>query len=255
MAARDSLNDRIIMQTKQAFIPFQERLIVALDVSTLEEAKKLVLHLGESVHFYKIGMELFMATGLTLIDWLAAQNKKIFIDLKFFDIPETVAGAVRVLSKTGVSLTTIHGNDLMMKAAVSEKGDDLGVLAVTALTSLDDGDLKDLGFQCDIKSLVLSRAKRALAAGVDGIVSSGLEVRSIREECDQSLILVTPGIRPIENKRIDDQKRVISVTDALALGSDYLVVGRPIRQAAEPRAIAEKMQSDIRAYFMSQPAS
>ena len=153
-------------------VPRNERLIVALDVADPAEARALVEQLGDSVQFYKVGMELFMAGGyFELIDWLGARGKKVFVDLKFFDVPETVRSAIRALAKRHVAFATIHGNQAIMEAAGKEKGN-LKVLAVTALTSLDRGDLDDLGFQCDVAQLVLSRARRALEAGCDGIISS-----------------------------------------------------------------------------------
>ena len=204
-------------------IPVRERLIMALDVPSIDEAKVLVEELGDSVVFYKVGMELFMSGDyFGFIEWLKARNKKVFVDLKFFDIPATVGRAIKALSSKGVDLATIHGNDSIMEAAAKAKGD-LKVLAVTALTSLDRGDLDDLGFQCDVKALVLSRAKRALQIGCDGIVSSGLEVSMIREELGQKLLVITPGIRPVDNREDDDQKRAVSVEQAIRNGADYIV--------------------------------
>jgi orotidine-5'-phosphate decarboxylase len=209
-----------------------------------------VEELGDAVIFYKVGMELFMSGDyFGFIEWLKARNKKVFVDLKFFDIPATVGRAIKALSSKGVDLATIHGNDSIMEAAAQAKGD-LKVLAVTALTSLDRGDLDDLGFQCDVKQLVLSRAKRALQIGCDGIVSSGLEVSMIREELGQKLLVITPGIRPVDNREDDDQKRAVSVEQAIQNGADYLVVGRPIRDAADRRAMAEKIQGQIAALFV-----
>lgn len=230
-------------------IPVRERLIMALDVASIPEAQALVEELGESVIFYKAGMELFMAGDyFSFIDWLKQQGKKVFVDLKFFDVPETVGRAIKALSSKGVDLATIHGNDAIMQAAAAAKGN-LKVLAVTALTSLDRGDLDDLGFACDVQALVLSRAKRALQIGCDGIVSSGLEVALLRAELDQRLLVITPGIRPVENRMEDDQKRVVSVEQAFENGADYIVVGRPIRDAADRKAMAEKVQQQIAAVF------
>ena len=230
-------------------IPVRERLIMALDVSSIDEAKALVEELGDAVIFYKVGMELFMSGDyFGFIEWLKTRNKKVFVDLKFFDIPATVGRAIKALSSKGVDLATIHGNDSIMEAATQAKGD-LKVLAVTALTSLDRGDLDDLGFKCDVKQLVLSRAKRALQIGCDGIVSSGLEVSMIREELGQKLLVITPGIRPVDNREDDDQKRAVSVEQAIENGADYLVVGRPIRDAADRKAMAEKIQGQIAAFF------
>ena len=224
-----------------------DRLIFALDVSEASRAKELVLDLGDSVSFYKIGMELMM-TGdyFSLLDWLVEKDKKVFVDLKLFDVPATVSKAVKRLSQRGAYFTTIHGNQSMMEAAAAEKGN-LKVLAVTALTSLDQGDLDDMGFKCDVEELVISRAKRALSSGCDGIVASGLELEHIRSEVDQKLLIVTPGIRPVENRPTDDQKRVVSVEQAFQRGADYIVVGRPIQNASSPREAAEKIQASIEA--------
>lgn len=226
-----------------------ERLIVALDVADAAAARALVDTLGDSVRFYKIGLELFMAGGyFELLDDLIRRGKKVFVDLKFFDVPETVRSAVRALSGSGATFATVHGNQAIMEAAASDKGD-LKILAVTVLTSLDRGDLDDLGFACDVDKLVLSRARRALACGVDGIVSSGLEAPMIRRELGSKLLVVTPGIRPVENKPVDDQKRTVDVAQAFRNGADYIVVGRPIRQAADPRAAAQAVQQTIAEVF------
>ena len=173
---------------------------------------------------------------------LKGKGKKVFADLKLFDIPATVAAAVRQLASHEVDFCTVHGNDSMLKAAAGAKGN-MQILAVTALTSLDQGDLDDLGFQCDARTLVLSRAKRALALGCDGVVSSGLEVSALREHADPRLITVCPGIRPVHND--DDQQRVMTPYQAIRDGADYLVVGRPIRTASDPASAAESIQADI----------
>ncbi|RUM52105.1 MAG: orotidine-5'-phosphate decarboxylase [Methylococcus sp.] len=230
-------------------LPTAERLIMALDVAGIPEAKDLVEELGDSVHFYKMGLELFMSGNyFDLIRWLQKRRKKIFADLKFFDVPATVGRAVRALSKTGVHLATIHGNDAIMESAAREKGD-LKILAVTVLTSLDRGDLDDLGFDCDVRELVLSRARRALSLGCDGVVSSGLEAPVLRKEIGDKLLIVSPGIRPVENRPEDDQKRVVTVNQAFANGADHIVVGRPIRDAASPRDAALSMQASISRIF------
>ena len=232
-------------------IPVNERLIMALDLPSIEEAQALVIALGDSVVFYKVGMEIFMCGDyFGFIEWLKQQGKKVFVDLKFFDVPATVRRAIAALSHKGVDLATIHGNDAIMEAAAANKGD-LKVLAVTALTSLDRGDLNDLGFDCDIRDLVLSRAKRALAIGCDGIVSSGLEVQMLREALDHKLLVITPGVRPVDNREEDDQKRVVSVESAFQNGADYIVVGRPIRDAQDPRAMAQTIQSQIAQQFLA----
>jgi len=228
-------------------IPSRERLIFALDVADAAAARALVERLGEAVQFYKIGLELFMGGDyFPLLDWLVARHKKVFVDLKFFDVPATVAAAVRQLRNRGVTFTTVHGNQSIMQAAAEAKGD-VKVLAVTVLTSLDRGDLDDLGFACDVQQLVLSRARRALEAGCDGVVSSGLEAELLRSYIDARLLVVTPGIRPVENRPCDDQKRVVSVQQAFQYGADYIVVGRPIRDATDPKAAAERIQEQITA--------
>jgi orotidine-5'-phosphate decarboxylase len=227
-------------------IPARERLIVALDVPDIAAARALVRQLGDAVVFYKLGLELFMAPGFfEFLDELRAQNKKVFVDLKFFDIPETVARAVRSLAERGADFCTVHGNQAIMEAAARAKAGSLRVLAVTALTSLDRGDLDDLGFKCDVGELVLSRARRALAAGCDGVVSSGLEVARLRQEVGAKLVCVTPGIRPVDNGSESDQKRVMTPAAAMQAGADYIVVGRPIRDAAVPKAAAEAIQHEI----------
>jgi orotidine-5'-phosphate decarboxylase len=230
-------------------IPDRERLIFAMDVADPQAARELVERLGDSVLFYKIGLELFMSGGyFELLDWMVARGKKIFVDLKFFDVPATVAAAVRQLRNRGVTFATIHGNQAIMEAAAAAKGD-VKILAVTVLTSLDRGDLDDLGFSVEVEKLVLSRARRALEAGCDGVVSSGLEAPMLREFIDHRLLVVTPGIRPVENKPVDDQKRTVDVAQAFANGADYIVVGRPIRDAADPRAAAEAIQQTIAQAF------
>ena len=227
----------------------EERLIVALDGATAAEARALVERLGDAARFYKIGLELFMAGGtFELLDWLVARKCKVFVDLKFFDVPETVRRAVANLRGRGITFATVHGNQAMMVAAAKEKGE-VKILAVTALTSLDRGDLDDLGFSCDIEHLVLSRARRAIEAGCDGVVSSGLEAQRLKSEFHDKLLVITPGIRPVENRPADDQKRTVDVAQAFANGADYIVVGRPIRQAPDPRAAAEAIQRTIATIF------
>jgi len=229
-------------------IPARERLIFALDVPDLDRARRLVDTLDDSVMFYKLGLEFFLSGHyFELAAELRERGKKIFADLKLFDIPATVASAVRQLARHEVYFCTVHGNDSMLKAAAEAKGD-MKILAVTALTSLDQGDLDDLGFQCDARTLVLSRARRALALGCDGVVSSGLEVAALRTSVDHALITVCPGIRPVFNDEVpagDDQQRVSTPAQAISTGADYLVVGRPIRDAANPRAAAETIQEQI----------
>lgn len=225
-----------------------DRLIIALDVPDAASARALVTRIDDAGSFYKIGLELCMAAGFfELLDWLKARDKKVFVDLKFFDIPETVARAVRNLGERGADFTTVHGNQTMMQAAAQARTGALKVLAVTALTSLDQGDLDDLGFSCDIAELVLSRARRALAAGCQGVVSSGLELERLRREAPRELICVTPGIRPVENRALADQKRVMTPAQAIRAGADHLVIGRPIRDHTDPRQAAIAIHGDIAA--------
>lgn len=233
--------------TKES-IANRDRLIFAMDVPDCDRARTLADELGDSVTFYKIGLELMMSGGyFELLEWLLARDKKVFCDLKFFDIPATVGSAVRQLKDRGATFVTVHGNQSIMEAAADNKGDTLKVLGVTVLTSLDRGDLDDLGFACDVEALVLSRARRALEAGCDGVISSGLEVPQLREHIDPKLLVVTPGIRPVDNKPAGDQKRVVTVETAFGNGADHIVVGRPIRDAEDPRAAAEAIQASIAA--------
>ncbi len=235
-----------------ANLPPAERLIVALDVPTADAAREYVDRLGDAACFYKLGLELFMAGGyFELIDWLLARGKKVFVDLKFFDVPETVHAAVRQLRGRGISFVTVHGNDAMLAAAAQAAGQDFKILAVTVLTSLDEGDLQALGFQCDVEQLVLSRAERALRAGCAGVIASGHEARALRTALGSSLLIVTPGIRPVENRAVDDQKRVVSPEQAILNGADYIVIGRPLRLAADPRAAAVAIQHRIAQLFGS----
>ena len=227
-------------------ITVHERLIVPLDVPEIDQAKALVEGIGEHASFYKIGLELFMSRGFfELLDWLRARDKQVFVDLKFFDIPATVARAVSRLNGAGVTFTTVHGIDAMM-AAAAEAARDVNVSAVTVLTSIDRGDLDDLGFQCDVDALVLSRARRAVEHGCAGVVASGQEAGPLREALDDRLLIVSPGIRPVDN-RGDDQKRVVTVEQAFRNGADYIVVGRPIRDADSPSDAAALIQQQIAA--------
>ncbi len=226
-----------------------ERLIFAMDVPDCDRARQLAEELGDSVIFYKLGLELMMSGGyFELLDWMLARGKKVFADLKFYDIPATVGSAVRQLKRHGASFLTVHGDKSIMEAAAENKGGDLKILVVTVLTSLDRSDLGDLGLDCDVGELVLARARLAFETGCDGVISSGLEVPELRKHVDPSLLVVTPGIRPVDEST-GDQKRVVSVEQAFRSGADYIVVGRPIRDAENPRAAAESIQATIAAEF------
>ncbi len=226
----------------------RERLIVALDEASGADALAWVARLGDAVRFYKIGMEL-LASGdyFRVLDELARRDKKVFVDLKFFDIPATVAGVVRGLSRWPVTFATIHGwHAPMMQAAAEARGGDLRLLAVTVLTSMDGGDLRAMGINGgDPADIVVQRARAAQVAGIDGVIASGQEAGAIRAATGPGFSIVCPGIRP--GPAGDDQKRTVGVAEAFANGADAIVVGRPVRQAADPHAAAEAIQAEISA--------
>lgn len=231
-------------------IPVRERLIFALDYPSVKEAEEIIEVLGDSVQFYKLGLEIFMADGyFNLIDRLHKKGKKVFVDLKFFDVPNTVASAVRQLKNRHAEFVTVHGNDKILEAACNAKSG-VKILAVTVLTSLSREDIDSLGFQnVKVEDLVYSRAKRALEIGCDGVISSGLEISRLRKELGDKLLIVVPGIRPVENTEVDDQKRTVNVETAFNNGADYIVVGRPIKKAPDPRQAAEDIQTSIAKVF------
>jgi len=217
---------------------------VALDVPTPKEARALAEQLGDAVRFYKIGLELFTAEGyFELLSWLTGRGNKVFADLKLYDIPETVRRAVANLRSSGATFLTVHGHRSVMEVAAREKGG-LKILAVTVLTSFDQRDLEGLG---TVQQVVLARAKGAVEAGCDGVISSGLEARVLKKEFQDRLLIVTPGIRP--KAAGDDQKRTVDVAQAFANGADYIVVGRPVRDAPDPRKAAEAIQATISTIF------
>jgi orotidine-5'-phosphate decarboxylase len=227
-----------------------DRLIVALDVPTADEARQLVERLDGAVSFFKIGLILHTACGLELVKWLVARGNKVFLDLKFFDVRQTVKGAVASAANLGAAFLTIHGNREIIEGAVEGRGEsDLKLLAVTVLTNFDATDIRDLGFPVSVEELVLHRARSAVNSGCDGVVSSPNEVAAIREALGQEPIVVTPGIRPPPSAA-DEQKRIATPHDAILSGSDYLVVGRPIRTAPDPRdaalAIIDEMERAVR---------
>ena len=226
-----------------------ERLIVALDVPSAAEAKALAEKLGDAARFYKVGLELFSSDGyFELIEWLAARGSKVFADLKLYDIPETVSRAVANLRSSGATFLTVHGHRSVMEAAARDKGI-LKILAVTVLTSFDQRDLQEMGATKTVEQLVLARARGALESGCDGVIASGHEAAKLKAEFGKKLLVVTPGIRPAEAKPSDDQKRTVDVAQAFANGADYIVVGRPIRSAKDPRAAALAIQETIKGVF------
>jgi orotidine-5'-phosphate decarboxylase len=231
-------------------IPRRERLIAALDVPTAAEARALVEKLADSVRFYKIGLELATSGEyFALLDWLVARGKRVFCDLKLHDIPETVRRAVANLRGRGVSFLTVHADRGVMGAAVKEKGE-IEVFAVTVLTSTGQADLAVEGYAGKLEDLVLARAAAAAELGCDGVIASGLEVAGIKARFGAKLLAVTPGIRPAGGDA-GDQKRVVDVAQAFRNGADYIVVGRPIRDASDPEAAAEAIQKTIAEVFPS----
>jgi len=231
-------------------IPRRDRLIAALDVPTAADARQLVEKLGSSVSFYKIGLELSTSGEYyTLLDWLVKRGNRVFCDLKLHDIPETVRRAVANLRGRGVGFLTVHADREVMEAAVREKGD-IGILAVTVLTSTSQEDLAEQGYPGKLDELVLRRARAAAEIGCTGVICSGLEVATIKAKVGGHLLAVTPGIRPAGGDAAD-QKRTVDVAQAFRNGADYIVVGRPIRDAKDPAATAEAMQATIAGIFPS----
>ena len=228
----------------------RERLIVALDVPDLAGAKQLVTKLADSVVFYKIGLELATSPHyFELLRWLIDQDKKVFTDLKLYDIPATVGAAVRQLSRSGAAFLTVHGDRAIMEAAAAEKGQYLQILVVTVLTSIAPADLAEMGIGLSVEDLALLRAKQAVTAGCDGVIASGLEAQRLRQALGPKPLIVTPGIRPADASRNDDQRRVVTPTLAFRSGADYIVVGRPIRDAADPYQAAAAIQAEIASVF------
>jgi len=248
----DEAKDRSLLSSRK--IPRAERLIFALDVPDRDAALGHVRRLGDSVHFYKVGLELVVTRDcFALVDELVDLGKQVFLDLKLFDVAETVGRAVRNLRGREGLFVTVHAYDAAVAAAVREKKG-VKVIAVTVLTNLDKSDLIAQGFPetLEVEDLVLSRARRALELGCDGVVASGMEARRLRKELGDEFLIISPGIRPLESRRVpsDDQKRVVTPREAFLAGADYIVVGRPIRDAAEgPRAAAEKIQAAIAELF------
>jgi len=226
-------------------ISARDRVIVALDLADVEAAEKAVWALGDSIGFYKIGYELVMAGGLSLAEDLVQGGKKVFLDMKLHDIGNTVMHATRRAAKLGATFLTVHAFPQTMRAAVEGRGDsDLGILAVTVLTSWDDDDLKDADYSATVPELVARRAAQAEAIGIDGLVCSPAEAKDLRQRLGPKMMLVTPGIRPAGAEK-GDQKRIMTPTDAIKAGVDYMVIGRPILAASDPKAAAEAIVTEI----------
>jgi orotidine-5'-phosphate decarboxylase len=223
----------------------RDRLIVALDLPDVDAAEAMIARLGDSVTFYKIGYQLGYAGGLPLVRKLADAGKKVFADLKMHDIGNTVARGVESVAKLGATFLTVHAYPQTMQAAANaSKGSGLKILAVTVLTSYDNDDLKAAGYQLGVSDLVAARAQQAQALGIDGLVCSPEEAANLRKHIKPEMCLVTPGVRPA-GADVGDQKRVMTPARAIAEGSDYLVVGRPVMDAADPRAAAEAIVAEI----------
>lgn len=236
-----------LLSTKE--IPSRDRLIFALDVPDRSEAMRWIDRLGEAVTFYKLGLEFNMSGSyFEVLEELLARGKKVFADLKFFDVPATVRGAVANLAGRGATFCTLHGVRSIYAEAVKVRGP-MKLLAVTVLTSMDSSDVEELGWRGPVEDLVLARARAAIDSGIDGLICSGQEAARLRRELGQGPLLITPGIRAPEEKGSDDQKRTMTAAEAFRAGADHIVVGRPIRQAADPRAKAEEMQSEIARLF------
>jgi orotidine-5'-phosphate decarboxylase len=222
----------------------RDRLIVALDVSSVDAAQALVARLGDTVSFYKIGYQLAFAGGLAYAQILADAGKRVFLDLKLHDIGNTVAQGVKSVARLGASFLTVHAYPQTMKAAVEAREGALHILAVTVLTSYDDADLAAAGYDFTVPELVAERAAQARDIGVDGVVCSAEEAARLRGIVGRKLNLVTPGIRPA-GAEAGDQKRIMTPAAAIAAGADYLVVGRPIIAAADPKAAAQAIIAGI----------
>jgi orotidine-5'-phosphate decarboxylase len=223
----------------------RDRMIVALDLPSVKEARAMVDALGETVSFYKIGMELTYSGGLPLAQELMREGKKVFLDLKLHDIPNTITRATAQVAELGATFLTVHAYPQTMRAAVAALGDSkLRLLAVTVMTSYDDADLHEAGFALGVRDLVIQRSLQARACGIDGIVLSAEEAEALRPIVGPDVLLVTPGIRP-SGYELADQKRVMTPARAIAAGVDYLVIGRPITQAKDPKAAAEALLAEI----------
>jgi orotidine-5'-phosphate decarboxylase len=227
-------------------IPINERIIFALDFSDPKEAARWVERLDGHVKFFKVGLQLFLAGWWPVIDHICSRGNKVMVDLKFFDIPETVHLAMRQIKDRGATFATVHGNQPIIEAAVSGK-DGLKILAVTVLTSFDESDMREMGFTGSVQDLVLIRSRKALRLGCDGVVSSALEAKALRDELGSNFLVVTPGIRPGLNRDVekDDQKRIATAKQAILNGADYVVIGRPISTSPDPLYTIGTLQAEI----------
>jgi orotidine-5'-phosphate decarboxylase len=226
-------------------INLNERIIFALDVPSPDEAKQWVSKLDGDIKFFKVGLELFLAGWWDIVDFIIDRGNQVMLDLKFFDIPETVHLAIQQVRDKGVTFATIHGNDAIIRAAVSEKGE-VKILAVTVLTSFDESDMRQMGMTGSVEDLVLIRARKAFELGCDGVVASALEAKPLRDGLGSNFLVVTPGIRPESSVQgEDDQKRIATARNAIINGADHVVIGRPIRNATDPIGTIKKLQDEI----------
>jgi len=226
-------------------IPIDKRIIFALDVESGDEAKKWIYLLSDTVKFFKIGLELFVNSGSSVVDEVLKRECEVMLDLKLYDIPKTVYRTVKQIVKRDISFLTVHGNMEILKAAVDAASfSNVGILGVTVLTSFDEKDLRQMGYPINPEELVLKRASLAKEAGCVGVVASGLEAKYLRENLGEEFILVTPGIRLMQGA-FEDQKRVVTPAAAILNGADYLVIGRPIRDAKEPKSLVRAIQKEI----------
>ena len=224
-------------------------IIIALDVESGDQARDLIRKLGGSVSFYKVGMELYASAGMELVRELVGQGQQIFLDMKFYDIGETVKRAVAQVARSGVRFLTVHGSGAVMRAAVEGRGDaPLQLLAVTVLTSFDRSDLADLGYPCEVSDLVKLRVRKAMEAGMDGVVCSPLEVAAVRAITGPQAVLVTPGVRSA-GASAGDQKRVATPEEAIRNGASYLVIGRQVTRATDPAGEVARILNDLRTVY------
>jgi len=232
-------------------IEAKDRLIVALDLPDVNAAKRMVEQLEGAAVFFKVGLSLQLAPGAEeLIRWLISNNKEVFLDYKYYDVPETVKKAVSQAARLGVAFLTIHGTSDIIKAAIRGKnGSKLKLFTVTVLTSMESSDLAEMGYvNTSVEEMVLFRARKALEAGCDGVITSGREAKKVKELAGNNLLVVTPGIRP-EGFPEDDQKRKVTPTEAILAGADYLVIGRPITDEADPRKAAQEILGQMQRAF------
>jgi len=226
----------------------EERLILALDVPTREDALNIIAQLGGHIEFFKIGLQLFMASHFEIVDYLGDQGFKVFLDLKLYDIPNTVVQALSIMSKHSVTFTTLHAERSILKAGVEATRGKPGILAVTVLTSMDPMDF-EAEYGKSVERVVVERAQMARDTGCAGVIASGKEASLIRNHCGEELLIISPGIRPHGADK-QDQKRVITAFDAIRNGADYIVVGRPILKAADPKKVVVEIIREIEKAMM-----